>query len=55
MMSKKRGNMIRKIFENHDMKVRVHGGAAVVTGITHAKGISGANHLMPNFASPTHS
>ena len=30
-----------EIFENHDMKVRVYGGAAVVTGITHAKGISG--------------
>ena len=30
-----------EIFENRDMKVRVHGDAAVVTGITHAKGISG--------------
>jgi ketosteroid isomerase-like protein len=30
-----------EIFENHDMKVRVYGGAAVVIGITHAKGISG--------------
>ena len=29
-----------EIFENHDMKVRVRDGAAVVTGITHAKGIS---------------
>jgi ketosteroid isomerase-like protein len=30
-----------EIFENHDMKVRVHGAAAVVTGITRTKGISG--------------
>jgi ketosteroid isomerase-like protein len=30
-----------EIFENHDMKVRLHGDSAVVTGITHAKGISG--------------
>ena len=30
-----------EIFENHDMKVRLHGDAAVVIGITHAKGISG--------------
>jgi len=30
-----------EIFENLDMKVRVHGGAAVVTGITRTKGISG--------------
>src|SRR5439155_5201891 len=29
-----------EIFENHDMKVRIYGGAAVVTGITHAIGIS---------------
>jgi len=30
-----------EIFENHDMKVRLHGDSAVVIGITHAKGISG--------------
>jgi ketosteroid isomerase-like protein len=30
-----------EIFENYDMKVRVHGDAAVVTGKTHTKGISG--------------
>jgi ketosteroid isomerase-like protein len=29
-----------EIFENHDMKVRVHGDAAVVTGITLTKGIA---------------
>ena len=29
-----------EIFENSDMKVRVHGNAAVVTGKTHTKGIS---------------
>jgi ketosteroid isomerase-like protein len=30
-----------EIFENYDMKVRVHGDTAVVTGKTHTKGISG--------------
>src|SRR6267378_5085563 len=30
-----------EIFENYDMKVRVHGDAAVVTGRTHTKGVSG--------------
>jgi ketosteroid isomerase-like protein len=38
-----------EIFENHDMKVRVHGGAAVVTGITHAKGISGGQPFDAEF------
>jgi len=32
-----------EIFENYDMKVRVHGDTAIVTGKTHTKGISGAN------------
>ena len=30
-----------EIFENYDMKVRVHGDTAVVTGKTHTKGVSG--------------
>ena len=30
-----------EIFENYEMKVRVHGDTAVVTGKTHTKGISG--------------
>jgi ketosteroid isomerase-like protein len=30
-----------EIFENYDMKVRLHGDAAVVTGKTHTKGVSG--------------
>ena len=30
-----------EIFENYDMQARVHGDAAVVTGKTHTKGISG--------------
>ena len=30
-----------EIFENYDMQSRVHGDAAVVTGKTHTKGISG--------------
>ena len=31
-----------EIFENYDMKVRVHGDTGVVTGKTHTKGVSGA-------------
>src|SRR4029077_6192167 len=31
-----------EIFENYDMKVRVHGDTAVVTGKTHTKGVSDA-------------
>jgi len=38
-----------EIFENHDMKVQVHGDAAVVTGITHAKGISGGQPFDAEF------
>jgi len=38
-----------EIFENHDMKVRIYGGAAVVTGITHAKGISGGQLFNAEF------
>jgi ketosteroid isomerase-like protein len=30
-----------EIFENYDMKVRLHGDTAVVTGKTHTKGLSG--------------
>ena len=30
-----------EIFENYDMKARVHGDTAVVTGKTHTKGVSG--------------
>jgi ketosteroid isomerase-like protein len=30
-----------EVFENQDMKVRVHGDTAIVTGRTHTKGISG--------------
>src|SRR6266550_293028 len=29
-----------EMFENHDMKARVHGDTAIVTGQTHTKGIS---------------
>ena len=38
-----------EIFENHDMKVRVRGDAAVVTGITHTKGISGVQPFDAEF------
>lgn len=30
-----------EIFENYDMKVRLHGDTAVVTGKTHTRGVSG--------------
>ncbi len=30
-----------EIFDNYEMKVRVHGDAAIVTGKTHTKGVSG--------------
>jgi len=36
----KKNNPKYEVFENHDMKVRVHGDTAVVTGQTHTKGIS---------------
>lgn len=38
-----------EIFENEDMKVRVHGDTAVVLGITHAKGISGGKPFDARF------
>jgi ketosteroid isomerase-like protein len=38
-----------EIFENHDMKVRVRGEAAIVTGITHAKGIAGGQPFDAKF------
>jgi ketosteroid isomerase-like protein len=38
-----------EIFENHDMKVRVHGDAAVVTGITRTNGISGGQPFDAEF------
>ncbi len=36
----KKNNPKYEMFENHDMKVRVHGDTAVVIGQTHTKGIS---------------
>jgi ketosteroid isomerase-like protein len=38
-----------EVFENHDMKVRVHGDTAVVTGKTHTKGISGGKPFDSQF------
>jgi ketosteroid isomerase-like protein len=38
-----------EVFENEDMKVRVHGKAAVVLGITHAKGVSGGEPFDARF------
>jgi len=38
-----------EIFENEDMKIRVHGGTAVVLGITHVKGVSGGKPFEARF------
>ena len=38
-----------EIFENHDMKARVHGDTAVVTGQTHTKGLSGGKPFDSEF------
>ena len=38
-----------EVFENFDMKVRVHGDTAIVTGRTHAKGISGGKPFDSQF------
>jgi ketosteroid isomerase-like protein len=38
-----------EVFENYDMKVRVHGDTAVVTGKTHTKGISGGKPFDAQF------
>jgi ketosteroid isomerase-like protein len=38
-----------EIFENYDMKVRVHGDSAVVIGKTHTKGISGGKPFDSQF------
>jgi len=38
-----------EVFENYDMKVRVHGDTAIVTGRTHTKGISGGKAFDSQF------
>jgi ketosteroid isomerase-like protein len=38
-----------EVFENYDMKVRVHGDTAIVTGRTHTKGISGGKPFDSEF------
>jgi len=38
-----------EVFENLDMKVRVHGDTGIVTGRTHAKGISGGKPFDSQF------
>jgi len=45
----KRNDPKYEVFENHDMKVRVHGDTAVVTGRTHTKGISGGKAFDSEF------
>ena len=38
-----------EVFENHDMKVRIHGDTAVVTGRRHTKGIAGGKSFDSKF------
>ena len=45
----KKGDPKYEIFENHDMKARVHGDSAVVTGVTHTRGISGGQPFDAEF------
>ena len=45
----KKGDPKYEIFENHDMKARLHGDSAVVTGVTHTKGISGGQPFGAEF------
>ena len=45
----KKGDPKYEIFENHDMKARVHGDSAFVTGVTHTKGISGGQPFDAEF------
>ena len=45
----KKGDPKYEIFENHDMKARLHGDSAVVTGVTHTKGISGGQPFDAEF------
>lgn len=37
------------VFENHDMKVRLHGDAAVVTGVTKVAGTAGTTQFAAQF------
>ncbi|HEX7807154.1 MAG TPA: nuclear transport factor 2 family protein [Thermoanaerobaculia bacterium] len=39
------GSIVYRVFENRDMKVRLHGDAAVVTGITRVAGNAGATQF----------
>ena len=45
----KKGDPKYEIFENHDMKARIHGDSAVVTGVTQTKGISGGQPFDAEF------
>ena len=45
----KKGDPKYEIFENRDMKARSHGDSAVVTGVTHTKGISGGQPFDAEF------
>jgi len=45
----KKGDPKYEIFENHDMKARLHGDSAVVTGVTQTKGISGGQPFDAEF------
>lgn len=45
----KKGTIRYEVFENHDMKVRLYGDSAVVTGRTRVKGNAGENAFASEF------
>lgn len=45
----KKGTIKYEVFENHDMKVRLYGDSAVVTGRTRVKGKAGENAFASEF------
>lgn len=49
LQNAKTGAIRYTVFENHDMKVRLHGDAAVVTGITKVAGTAGKTQFAARF------
>lgn len=45
----RKGTIRYQVFENHDMKVRLHGDAAIVTGRTTVKGNAGSSAFAAEF------
>ena len=45
----RKGTILYEVFENHDMKVRLHGDAALITGRTTVKGTAGDTPFAAEF------